>query len=197
MRAFQTIKPFMIWSCMALMFYFSCQPTSTEPQNDIDHEPIITINKPPVISSITASPDPVQLGKTTTITCNASDPNDDSLSYTWGVAYVTFDQNDSSQVFNWDVDAGSLINSGEIATWTAPLAEGLYVILCKITDIAGNNDVALHEIKVVSTGCLYVMTDKIIYSYGDTVICKLKNETDSTAYFSNCFMDLNLSLIHI
>jgi len=186
MFGFITIRPFAIFVVLALIFSNSCQRTSTEPQNDIDHEPIITINKPPIISSITASPDPVQIGKTTTITCNASDPNDDSLSYTWGVTWVSLDQTDSSYIFNWDIDAGCLTSSGAIAIWKAPIFEGLYMIFCKITDIAGNNDVSLHEIKVVTTGCLYVMTDKTLYSYGDTVVCKLKNETDSTAYFFYC-----------
>ena len=183
MRAFQTIKPFMIWFCIALIFYFSCQRTSTEPQNDIDHELITTINKPPMISSITASPDPVQLGKTTTITCNASDPNDDSLSYTWGVAFVSSNQNDSSYSFNWDVDLGSLTSSGATAIWRAPLAEGLYVILCKIIDIAGYNDVSLLEVDIVSTGCLSARTDKFFYELGDTIVYKIENNTDSTVYF--------------
>jgi len=186
MRVFQAIKPFVILCFIYLIFYYSCQRTSTEPQNDIDHEPIITINEPPVISSIIASPDPVQLGKTTTITCNASDPNDDSLSYNWGVALVSSNQNDSSYSFNWDVDLGSLTSFGATAIWQAPIFEGLYVILCKIVDIAGYNDVSLLEIEVVTSGCLYVMTDKVIYSYGDTIVCKLKNETDSTAYFFYC-----------
>jgi hypothetical protein len=183
MRVFQTIKPFMIWSFMALIFYYSCQRTSTEPQNDINHEPTITINEPPVISSITASPDPVQLGKTTTITCNASDPNDDSLSYTWGVSWVSLDQTDSNYIFDWDVDVGSLTSSGATAGWTAPLAEGLYVVLCKITDIAGNNDVSLLEINVVSTGCLSARTDKFFYELGDTIVCNIENNTDSMVYF--------------
>jgi len=57
------------------------------------------------------------------------------------------------------------------------------VILCKITDIAGNNDVSLLEIKVVSTGCLSARTDKFFYNIGDTVNCKIENNTDSTVYF--------------
>ena len=183
MRVFQAIKPFVILCFIYLIFYYSCQRTSTEPQNDIDHEPIITINEPPVISSIIASPDPVQLGKTTTITCNASDPNDDSLSYNWGVALVSSNQNDSSYSFNWDVDLGSLTSFGATAIWQAPIFEGLYVILCKIVDIAGYNDVSLLEIKVVSTGCLSAQTDKFFYNIGDTIKCTIGNNTDSTIYF--------------
>jgi len=168
---------------MIFVSFYSCQRTSTEPIDVSNQEPIIVINKPPVISSIVATPDSVQLGKTTTITCNASDPNGDSISYYWGAVAVSSSQTDGSYDFNWDIEAGNITGSGNTATWQAPLIKGLYVILCKILDIAGQDDLSLLEIKVVSTGCLYVQTDKLFYTIGDTIISVIENATDSTIFF--------------
>ncbi|MFQ5676879.1 MAG: Ig-like domain-containing protein [bacterium] len=41
--------------------------------------------QPPVITSVTAEPDAIHIGQSSTITCNAMDPLGDALSYRWKV----------------------------------------------------------------------------------------------------------------
>jgi len=171
-------KTFLIFSTMVLIFYYSCQRTSTEPQN--------SYNKPPIISSLLATLDSVKLGEKTIIRCTAYDPNLDSLYYSWDVVSVLFNQIDSSYIFEWDGDAGEIINLGHEAIWKAPMTEGMFQISCKVFDNAGNDDISTLQIKVVSSGCLFVKTDKTSYFRDDLFECKIINKTDSTAYFFYC-----------
>lgn len=76
-------------------------------------------NQIPVISSVSGDPASVALGGSSTITCVASDPDGDSLSY------------------NWSTTAGSLSGIGKVVTWTAPDVAGTYSISVTIDDGRG------------------------------------------------------------
>ncbi|MCH7520900.1 MAG: hypothetical protein IIB42_04240 [Candidatus Marinimicrobia bacterium] len=79
-------------------------------------ETITPRNKPPVISSITAVPDTVDIGGTAILTAVADDADGDSLTYTWSADY------------------GTLAGTDEIATWTAPFASGVRDISLSVDD---------------------------------------------------------------
>jgi hypothetical protein len=72
----------------------------------------VLLNRNPQIEQITADPSEIEKMDYTTLTCIASDPDEDTLTYTWS--------NDSSVVI-----------------WTAPDAVGYYYILCKVEDGRG------------------------------------------------------------
>lgn len=92
-------------------------------------------NKPPLITSLTASPKTIEPGTSTTITCIATDPEGDPLTYRW---------------FNADGNRGYLEGTGNvvvlpppnlviegtgnIVTWTAPTNPGEYVIAVNVWD---------------------------------------------------------------
>lgn len=84
---------------------------------------IITVtviaNNAPVISNITATPTMVVAGDSTDITCDATDPDLDTLSYSWSCS------------------GGAVSGSGSAVSWTAPAADGDYSITAAVSDGKG------------------------------------------------------------
>ncbi len=76
-------------------------------------------NRPPVITRMTAQPDIIDPGGTTTLECQAYDADADSLR--------TF----------WHAESGSLSGDGPQVTWTAPDVVGYYQIHCRVVDQRG------------------------------------------------------------
>ena len=82
-------------------------------------------NQPPVISDLSANPPSVNVNQTTTITCIASDPDGDSLTY------------------DWTKNAGSFegSTSGSSVTWRSPSTTDIYtVVSCEVSDGNGGED---------------------------------------------------------
>ncbi|MBI5047873.1 MAG: fibronectin type III domain-containing protein [Deltaproteobacteria bacterium] len=77
---------------------------------------LLARNQNPVISSVTATYQSVNPGGTSAVTCYASDPDGDSLSYVWTKT------------------GGSISGSGSTVTWTAPSTPGIYTVLCNVSD---------------------------------------------------------------
>jgi hypothetical protein len=75
-------------------------------------------NQNPVISSITANPlPPIPPNGTSTLTCNASDPDGDNL------------------IYLWNVSGGRLSDSrARVTIWTAPSTAGTYTVTCSVSD---------------------------------------------------------------
>lgn len=71
---------------------------------------------PPEIHSLTANPPVIAEGGHTRITCNATDPDQDSLSYSW------------SALNGWFGGEGASVN------WWAPDWRGLFTVECTVTD---------------------------------------------------------------
>ncbi len=74
------------------------------------------INNPPVISNLTASPGKLSLGKNSVIYCFANDSNNDQLTYSWS----------SSD--------GLISGSDSVITWTAPNSQGIFYVVCSVSD---------------------------------------------------------------
>jgi len=78
--------------------------------------PAPPINHPPVISGLTVDPSSVDINQSTVITCIATDPDGDTLTY------------------NWTKTGGTISGSGSAITWTAPSTAGTYTITCTVYD---------------------------------------------------------------
>lgn len=97
------------------------------------------LNDPPSIQRFNAYPRKLQPGSASTITCFASDPNGDTLSYFWSSA------------------SGAVVGAGASVSWTAPSVAGNYFVRCRVQDGYGGfclDSVGLEvrDLSIVQTG---------------------------------------------
>ncbi len=76
----------------------------------------VSNNRPPAVSSVTANPSSLKQGESSTITCSATDPDNNTLAY------------------KWEATGGSVSGSGSTATWKAPTADGSFTIKVTVDD---------------------------------------------------------------
>ena len=96
-------------------------------------------NEAPVITSLTANPVSVVPGETSNITCVASDPDDDTLTY------------------SWTVTGGTISGVGSTVTWIAPSVAGTFTISVTVDDGEGGTDTGTVSVPVVvATGSISV-----------------------------------------
>jgi len=101
-------------------------------------------NEAPVITSLTASSASVGPGETSSITCVASDPDDDTLTY------------------SWTATGGTISGVGSTVTWIAPSAEGTFTISVTVDDGEGETvtgTVAVPVVIVVTTGSINIQSN--------------------------------------
>ena len=79
-------------------------------------------NRPPVITSLEAEPERVIPLGSCQITCNATDPDGNALSY------------------EWTATGGNIIGTGAVVNWTAPQQVGTYNITVVVKDGYGGED---------------------------------------------------------
>jgi len=91
-------------------------PTQPEPAR-----PVETPNRPPTVRA-RCEPCTVEIGKVSTVTADAMDPDGDALTYRWGAP------------------AGRLSNPADRQTpWTAPMVEGPVQVTVTVTDTKGQS----------------------------------------------------------
>ena len=95
-----------------------------------DNEEELTKKQCPMISCLIADSIVLEINQSTVLTCFATDPTNDLLSYTW---------NES---------AGQINGNASIVTWKAPDKAGNYTITCVICDCNGMEDSRLINILV-------------------------------------------------
>lgn len=91
-----------------------------EAKSQVIMDVLSKVSNPPIIEYLAARPRTIFEGKTTTVICDAMDPDGDELTYTW------------------EVKSGSITGKGSKVTWTAPMKEEDFEIFCYVTDSKGN-----------------------------------------------------------
>lgn len=77
---------------------------------------VVLANRPPIITSLSSSSGEILRGGLTSITCTATDEDEDNLSYVWTSS------------------SGTIQGSGSIVQWRAPQASGTYRIKVVVSD---------------------------------------------------------------
>jgi hypothetical protein len=90
-------------------------------------------NQPPTITSLVADADWTTPSGSIQVTCTASDPDGDELSY------------------EWSTTGGDISGTGAAVNWTAPQAVDIYYITVVVTDGLGSSDTRMLSLSV-STG---------------------------------------------
>jgi hypothetical protein len=92
----------------------------------------VRANEPPTIASLVADADWTTPSGAVQVTCTASDPGGDELSY------------------EWSASGGEISGAGGIVTWTAPQEVGIYNVTVVVTDGYGGSDTGTVPISVVT-----------------------------------------------
>lgn len=103
----------------------------------------VRANKPPTITNLVADADWTTPSDSIQVTCTASDPDDDELSY------------------EWSASGGDISGTGAAVNWTAPEEVGIYHVTVVVTDGRGEEDTRLVYL-VAATGTPPVIEDLIV-----------------------------------
>jgi len=90
-------------------------------------------NTPPVIASLTPGATTVGPRGSCTVTCTASDPDGDTITYAWSTT------------------GGTISGTGSSVTWTAPVTEGTCTITVTVSDGKGGTDSESCNIQITNT----------------------------------------------
>lgn len=135
-------------------------------------------NSPPEITLISSSSTTPFVNSTINIICYANDPDGDSLSY------------------QWENSDGSIIGEESEINWLAPNEEGLYQIICVVTDGVGGDAIDFIEIEVIALKISILPTDQVINCGSEAIFSmEIKNATNLFAF--SCEIIFNGTLISL
>ena len=89
-------------------------------------------NKPPTITSLVANADWTTPSGSLQVTCDASDPDGDELSY------------------EWTATGGDISGTGAVVNWTAPQEVGIYNVTVVVKDGHGREDTRFVPLSVAT-----------------------------------------------
>ncbi|MDH4269749.1 MAG: hypothetical protein OEV52_05570 [Dehalococcoidia bacterium] len=144
----------------------------------------VRANNPPYISSLVADPDWTTPSDSIQVTCTASDPDGDELSY------------------EWSTTGGDIPGTGAIVNWTAPEEVGTYRVTVVVKDGDGGEDTGLIYLSA-ATGTPPIIEELIVtaehkylkettagYKVGKTkefdIECIASNTSDELVYEWSC-----------
>jgi len=110
------------WTAPDSAGYYNVAVTVTDPPGDeVMSHVTITVGSPPIITSLVADADWTTPSGRLRMTCNATDPDGDELTY------------------QWTATAGNISGTGSAADWTAPKEVGIYDITVVVKDSRGGS----------------------------------------------------------
>ena len=94
---------------------------------------VLAPNNPPIIASLITDCPRVRQAGTATLTCEATDPDGDELSY------------------EWSSERGNFSGEGAVVSWVGPSEYGTFVITVTVSD--GRGGEATEEISIIACAC--------------------------------------------
>ncbi|MBT3683153.1 MAG: laminin G [Candidatus Marinimicrobia bacterium] len=139
-----------LWTLPENEGIYSIECMVSDPSSDSDSSAISIevsdlINEAPGILQITASPRKLHLTMFTNLSCDAYDPDSESLQY------------------NWSAEAGEIMSDGSNASWQAPSEPGNYWLYCLVID--GYGESAIDSLKVSVRNFLESQQGNLIAGY--------------------------------
>ncbi len=96
--------------------------TVTDPRGgEVVSHVTIRVGSPPIITSLVAAADWITPSDSVQVTCDATDPDGDELTY------------------QWTATAGNISGTGSAVSWTAPQEAGIYDITVVVKDVDGGS----------------------------------------------------------
>jgi len=132
----------------------------------------VRANEPPTISSLIADADWTTPSGTIQVTCTASDPDGDGLSY------------------EWSASGGSIIGTGAVVDWIAPGEVGMYDITVVITGSQGEEDTGLIYLNAANRPPVWA---EIIPEEGTVTSYGIPLSLENTQQFINWYNSITLS----
>ena len=123
------------WTAPELLGSYNVTVRVTDGRGDeVAKQIAITVraNRPPTISSLVAGADWTLPDGNVQLTCTASDPDDDALTY------------------EWSATAGHISGTGSVVNWTAPQEVGVYNVTVSVRDSHASKDVMFVPLSVDS-----------------------------------------------
>ena len=142
----------------------------------------ITVGAPPTITSLLAAADWITPSGSVQVTCNATDPDGDELTY------------------EWTATAGNISGTGSVANWTAPQEVGIYDITVVVKASDGDSvmdslhiSVATEQPPLIET--LLITKDRYGHCYlkksGKKYLVGKEQKYDIECIVSNTSMELS------
>jgi hypothetical protein len=142
----------------------------------------ITVGSPPVITNLVANRDWITPSGSVQVTCNATDPDGDELTY------------------EWTTTAGNISDTGPVADWTAPQEVGIYDITVVVKDSHGDSatdslhiSVATEQPPIIAS--LLITKDRYGHCYlkksGEKYLVGKEQKYDIECIVSNTSMELS------
>jgi hypothetical protein len=147
----------------------------------------VRANKPPTINSLVANAVWTTPSGSLQVTCNATDPDGDELSY------------------EWTATGGNISGTGAVVNWTAPQEVGIYNVTVVVKDGHGREDTRFVSLsvalgtpptieKLIVTAkepkYLKTITEGYYYKVGKTkqydIECVVSNTSDEVSYGWSC-----------
>jgi hypothetical protein len=154
---------------LLLLVISSCSPedqiTNGEPYPALK----IKTNQPPTIASFGSNTDTVSICGAIDFSCQAQDPDNDSLFYEWASFKITNDSSDADYDVFYNLNRGEFIRGGEAAVWKPGRLDGKYLIICNVHDKAGYEVDTSKIVNVILAGCLSAITENITYVITDNL----------------------------
>jgi len=129
----------------------------------------IKTDQPPIIMSFESAADTVSICGALDFTCQAQDPDNDSLYYEWASFKITNDSSDQDYDVFYTLNRGEFISEGEAAVWQPGRLDGKYLIICNVHDKAGYEVDTSKIVNVTLGGCLSAITENITYAITDNL----------------------------